>query len=122
MDKICLNDLVEDHLEKAKEAASGRSATTIYGGRERHLRQTLIAIRAGEELDDHADPGEATLQVLQGRVTIQWDSGHIDLDESDYTPIPSVMHSVRAHQDSALLLTVSVKRPQAQRQEGTEGL
>ena len=43
---------------------------TVCGGHEHVLRQTLIALRAGSHLDEHASPGEATLQVLHGRVSL----------------------------------------------------
>lgn len=42
----------------------------MYGGHERSLRQTLIALRADARLDDHESPGDATLQVLAGRVLL----------------------------------------------------
>lgn len=35
-----------------------------------HLRQTMVAHRAGSELHEHENPGEATVQVLHGRVTL----------------------------------------------------
>ena len=70
MQKESLTALVRHHLEKASSASSGRSAHTIYGGHEHALRQTLIALRAGSNLDEHENPGEATLQVLHGRVTL----------------------------------------------------
>ncbi len=70
MQKESLTELVRHHLEKAKSASSGRSAHTVYGGHEHVLRQTLIALRAGSNLEEHESPGEATLQVLHGRVTL----------------------------------------------------
>ena len=39
----------------------GRSAKTVYGGREHLLRQTVIALKAGEKLAEHGNPGEATV-------------------------------------------------------------
>lgn len=57
-------------LEIARGASSGRSDHTIYGGHEHILRQTMIALRAGSELHEHENPGEATVQVLHGRVTL----------------------------------------------------
>lgn len=53
MQKESLTALVRHHLETASTASNGRSAHTIYGGREHSLRQTLIALRAGSKLDEH---------------------------------------------------------------------
>jgi quercetin dioxygenase-like cupin family protein len=36
----------------------------VFGGREHVLRQTLIALAAGHQLDEHDSPGEATVHVL----------------------------------------------------------
>ena len=65
-----LQNLVDDHLAIAREHTSGRSAVTVHGGREHHLRQTLIALAGGRSLGEHENPGEATLQVLVGRVRL----------------------------------------------------
>jgi quercetin dioxygenase-like cupin family protein len=53
------------------EASSGRSSKTVFGCDEHELRQTVIALRAGEELSEQENPGEATLQVLRGRVLLR---------------------------------------------------
>ena len=42
----------------------------MHGGHEHALRQTLIALTAGSGLAEHNSPGEATLQVLCGRVRL----------------------------------------------------
>ena len=70
MEKVSLTALAREHLETARAASSGRSSHTVYGGHEHSLRQTLIALKAGSGLDEHESPGEATLQVLQGRVRV----------------------------------------------------
>jgi quercetin dioxygenase-like cupin family protein len=70
MEKISLTALARQHLTGAKKAVSGRSAHTIYGGHEHFLRQTLMALIAGSVLDDHEYPGEASLQVLHGRIRL----------------------------------------------------
>jgi hypothetical protein len=59
-------DTRRSQLKIAREASSGRSAKTVYGGHEHVLRQTLIALAAGHRLDEHDNPGEATVHVLHG--------------------------------------------------------
>ncbi|MCU1425393.1 MAG: cupin protein [Microbacteriaceae bacterium] len=106
MQKVSLTALARQELKSALDASSGRSASTIYGGHERRLRQTVIALRAGESLSEHQNPGEATLQVLIGRVTLR--SGEIFWNGSpgDVMILPEGMHSVDAEADSVVLLTV----------------
>ena len=62
--------LAREQLELALAASRGRSARTVFGGSEHHLRQTLIALVSGRMLDEHSNPGDATVHVLQGRVRL----------------------------------------------------
>jgi quercetin dioxygenase-like cupin family protein len=67
---LSLTELADEQLAVARTAGSGRSAHTVHGGHEHALRQTLIALTAGSRLAEHNSPGEATLQVLRGRVRL----------------------------------------------------
>jgi quercetin dioxygenase-like cupin family protein len=102
-----LPDLVHEHLQQAREGSAGRSAHTVHGGHDKHLRQTVIALLAGRGLEEHESPGEATLQVLSGRVRLT--SGGTDPEASagDLLEIPPARHSLHAHEDSVVLLTVT---------------
>ena len=109
MQKESLTALVRHHLATASAASSGRSAHTIYGGHERTLRQTLIALRAGSKLDEHENPGEATLQVLHGRVTLVAGDTRWNGSPGDLLTIPDSRHSLEAVEASAVLLTVAMR-------------
>lgn len=107
MQGLSLGTLVEEHLVIARDHESGRSAVTIHGGREHHLRQTLIALVAGRALGEHDAPGEATLQVLRGRVRLQAGDQGWEGAAGDYLLIPDRRHDLTALEDAAVLLTVA---------------
>jgi quercetin dioxygenase-like cupin family protein len=107
MDGLSLSALVDEHLAIAREHGSGRSAVTVHGGREHHLRQTLIALAAGRALGEHDSPGEATLQVLRGRVRLHAGDDAWEGAAGDYVLIPPRRHDLTALADAAVLLTVA---------------
>jgi quercetin dioxygenase-like cupin family protein len=107
MNKVSLTALAREHLETARATSSGRSAHTVYGGHEHSLRQTLIALTAGTELDEHEGHGEATLQVLHGRVRLTNAQAHWEGATGDHIVIPESRHGLHALEDSAVLLTVA---------------
>ena len=106
MQKESLTALARQHLKVARAAGSGRSAHTIYGGHEHVLRQTLIALRAGSNLDEHENPGEATVQVLSGRVTLVAGTTRWNGSPGDLLIVPDSRHALDAVEDSVVLLTV----------------
>jgi len=109
MDTISLTTLVDEHLAAARTAGSGRSAHTVHGGHEHALRQTVIALTAGSGLAEHNSPGEATLQVLRGRVRLTTGGQSAEVAAGDLLVIPPERHSLDALDDSAVLLTVALR-------------
>jgi quercetin dioxygenase-like cupin family protein len=110
MQKTSLTALARQQLKIAKEASSGRSAHTVYGGHEHTLRQTLIALAAGRALDEHANPGEATVHVLLGRVRLTAADTSWDGAPGDLLIVPDSVHRLEALEDSAVVLTVAKHR------------
>lgn len=108
--KSSLTALGRQQLELAKAASSGRSSATVYGGHEHLLRQTVIALRSGEKLSEHENPGEATVHVLLGRVRLGAADDAWEGSPGDLLVVPDSRHDLEALQDSVVLLTVA-KRP-----------
>lgn len=110
MQGTSLSTLVEEKLAEARDHHSGRSAVTVHGGRENALRQTLVVLAEGHVLGEHESPGEATLQVLRGRVRLAAGDDTWEGEASDFLVIPRERHDLTALTDAAVLLTVSLHR------------
>lgn len=104
-----LTDLAERLLTEARGAHSGRSAHTLHGHHDHQLRQTVIALAGGHRLAEHNSPGEATLQVLTGRVTLQTPTESWTGTTGEHVIITRERHELIADEDSAVLLTVVVR-------------
>ena len=101
-----LTIVAQAQLDAARETSSGRASTTVFGGHEHSLRQTVIALTGGQQLQEHESPGEATLQVLQGRVELRAGEVRSSGSTGDLLVIPDARHSLAALEDSVILLTV----------------
>jgi len=104
---ISLTELATRELASALASNNGRSAVTVYGGRDAQLRQTVMALRAGDGLSEHSSPGEATLQVLTGSIRLRTADQSWHGTVGDLLPIPDDVHAVDALEDCAFLLTVA---------------
>ena len=107
MEKMSLTALVRQQLLLADSASSGRSSHTVYGGHEHVLRQTVIALKSGEMLKEHENPGEATVHVLQGRVRLAAGGDSWEGSPGDLLVIPQAPHTLEALETAAVLLTVA---------------
>jgi quercetin dioxygenase-like cupin family protein len=107
MEKSSLTALARELLEHATTTSSGRGADTVYGGHEHVLRQTVVALAAGRSMTEHENPGEATVQVLSGRVELRSHGGLMwSGRKGDLLAVPNDRHSLHALESSVILLTV----------------
>ena len=105
--RTSLTGLAREQLTRAATASSGRSAAPVHGGHDHVLRQTLIALTAGRRLEEHESPGEATLQVLSGRVRLVAGGTAEEGSTGDLLVVPDAVHSLEALEDAVVLLTVA---------------
>ena len=108
MDKLSLEAKARELAKKAAESSSGRAADTIFGGHEKRMQQTVVALREGVEMAEHESPGEATLLVISGRLRLV--AGEVTWPGRawDYLVVPNAPHSVEAETDTTFVLTVAM--------------
>ncbi len=110
MRKFSLDALAREQLEDARQASNGRASRTVFGGHEHVLRQTVIALLAGQSLGEHSNTGESTVHVLRGRVRLHSGADAWDGRTGDMLLVPTAPHSLTATEDAAVLLTVAKPR------------
>lgn len=107
MQKLSLEALARELLERAADGLSGRTAETVVGGHEKVLRQVVMAMVGGSVLAEHENPGEASVYVLRGRVRLAAGDQSWEGRSGDLLLVPDSRHSVEALEDSAILMTVA---------------
>ena len=74
------------------------------------LEVIRLVLRAGEGMPPHAVAGEITLQCIEGRIAFKFDTGQVELAAGKLVHVTGDdMHSLRAIEDSSLLLTIVLK-------------
>lgn len=111
MDRTSLTTLAREELDRARAARAQRSARTVFGGHQHVLRQTAIALLAGAALSEHRNPGEATVQMLVGRVRMTAGDEACEAAEGELLVVPDAVHALEALEDSVVLLTVAKHEP-----------
>lgn len=97
----------DELLASASTRPNGRAARTLTPGAGTALSQTLLALTAGNELQEHVAPGPATLQVLAGHAVVTAGGDTVEIAAGQWSVIPPRPHGLRAEQDLVALLTVA---------------
>lgn len=104
---IVLSELADQLIADLPNHPSGRTARTVLSGAV--MRAVVVALREGVEMAEHDSPNGATLQLLHGKVTLRAGDRDWPLQPGQLFQVPPQRHSVEAHADSALLLTVALR-------------
>lgn len=102
-----LNQASEELLEQAGSLRAGRSARTLTPGEGATLKQTLLAMKAGERLQDHIAADPTTLMGIHGEATVDHPDGAFTLKPGVWAWCPNEPHSVEAITDAVILVTVA---------------
>ena len=93
-------------LDEAHGLAAGRSARTLTPGGGAALKQTLLALTAGQRLQDHVAPGPTTLTGIVGTAVLRHEDRDLTLAAGQWASCPTDPHSLEAETDTVLLITV----------------
>ena len=104
---IDVHALAGELLQKASAESAGRAARTLPHPVD-GLRQTLIALREGAVMDEHESPGAASLMVIRGRVRLVAGDDGVEVGPHQIVPVPDQRHSLRAEEQSVVLLSVAL--------------
>lgn len=100
-----VESIAEELLQRARESSAGRAAKHLAGGPESTMTHTVIALTEGAELAEHENPGEASVLVLAGQVSLEDAEGSSEGHQGDLLVVPPRRHGLRALTDAAVLLT-----------------
>jgi quercetin dioxygenase-like cupin family protein len=102
-----LRAAADELLAEADQLSSGRSARTLTPGQGSPLKQTLLALDAGQRFQEHVAPGPTTLLGIRGTFVLTHDHGAVTLTDGVWASCPTGPHTLEAISDAVLLLTVA---------------
>lgn len=104
---VALAGIAEQLIADLPNHPAGRAARTVLSGQA--MRAVVIAMKEGVELAEHDSPPAATLYCITGSVAVRSAHREWTVQPGELVPIPPQRHSVHAHTDSAVLLTVALR-------------
>jgi quercetin dioxygenase-like cupin family protein len=107
MEKWSLQALADGLLRHALSGSSRRGTRTVNRGHPRSPGQAMIALGCGQRLEEHGNRGEATVQVLRGRVRVTAGDDVTHGAAGQLLMVPDGRSTVTALEDTVVLLTVA---------------
>ena len=102
-----LHAAAEELLAQAEQQSSGRAARTMTPGAGSPLKQTLLALSAGQQLQEHVAPGPTTLLGIRGTCVLTDDDAAVTLTDGVWAACPTGPHTLEAISDTVVLITVT---------------
>lgn len=100
-----LRSLATELLAEPGVESSGRSAVTLVS--HPGLTVLLTALKEGGSLAEHRAPGPTAITCVVGRVTFDTENGEEEVVAGSAIAFsPKELHSVRAKEDSAILIVI----------------
>ena len=100
-------DLAQVVTELHGASSRGQSRTAVTLVKQGGMSIVLTHLHAGSSLEEHAAPGAASVQVLDGHVHVEIGDETLDVPGGRLIAFDSgVRHRVEALEDSTLLLTL----------------
>ncbi len=108
MNPVMVDEIRAELKTKAQAAPAGRAARKLAGGPDTTMTQTMVVLRAGAELAEHENPGEATVLILEGALEVGFGGQTLSGGTGMLMIVPDEKHNVVAIADTVFLIT-SVK-------------
>lgn len=102
-----LHALADELLAEARELRAKRSARTLTPGAGAPVKQSLLALAAGQTLQEHLAPGPTTLLGITGTSVLTADADPVTLTDGTWAVCPTGPHTLEAVSDTVVLITVA---------------
>ena len=100
-----LMSMAEKLMEESTSTTSGRASLTLAHGKE--ITLVLVALKAGNTLEEHTAPAAATVITLSGNIIFTTSAEKITLEQGEAVIFTAdVLHAVYASEDSAFLIVI----------------
>jgi len=107
-----LHAAADELLAEAEKLNAGRSGRTMTPGQGSALKQTLLALTAGQKLQEHVAPGPITLLGIRGTCLFTRGDEAVTLTDGMWVACPDGPHALEAITDTVVLITVAVTAAQ----------
>lgn len=105
--KVSIAAVMREQWDRAHQSPRGHSAATIEAAPADAFRHSIVAITAGNRINEHHGLGTTTVHVLVGRVRVACATESSEASSGELLVLPQAPHSVTALEDSAVLLTIA---------------